>query len=339
MEENVKSEVTDIPGNGYCFLGSVVKVLRTNYGDVVTQEQLTQHVMKFLCLNYEKYTMYHTQGEKDMEPTIVDTLLSDIIDFFANKNYNQNAIDVVMKIVADVLNIDLNIYQNNRGQIQVLNFAGDNSMRTVNVKFTHDNSNTVINHYDAITLISKSNLTKENTEGRSVPTFKKPFIKTKIGQKNKSSCEQFIDLTDDDIDNPKIHGSSTDYNRTSSNDSWSDETSISSDSTSEKSTQLNSEQGNSSGYPYSDTEDITTETSGTDNPETYNIEDLSTTTFSTIEQQALAQGVSCGRPFPTWIFDNKIPEEVTHIPFDIDGLSYYKIDIKDHKWHQPTSDK
>ena len=30
---------------------------------------------------------------------------------------------------------------------------------------------------------------------------------------------------------------------------------------------------------------------------------------------------------------------MTHIPFDIDGLSFYKIDIKDHKWHQPTSDK
>ena len=233
MEENIESEVTDIPGNGYCFLGSVVEVLRTNYGNIVTQEQLTQHIMKFLCLNYEKYTMYHTQGEKDMEPTIVDMLLSDIIDFFANKNYNQNAVDVLMKIVADVLNIDLNIYQNNRGQIQVLNFAGDNSTRTVNVKFTHDNSNTAMNHYDAITLISKSKCAKENTEGRSVPTFKKPFIKTKICQKNKSSCEQFIDLTDDNIDNNKIHGSSTDYNHTSSNDSWSDETYISSDGTSE----------------------------------------------------------------------------------------------------------
>ena len=116
MEENIKSEVTDIPGNGYCFLGSVVEVLRTNYGDIVTQEQLTQRIMKFFCLNYKNYTMYHTQ-EKDMEPTIAHTLLSDIIDFFANKNYNQNAVDVLIKIVADVLNIDLNIYQNNQGQI------------------------------------------------------------------------------------------------------------------------------------------------------------------------------------------------------------------------------
>ena len=147
---------------------------------------------------------------------------------------------------------------------------------------------------------------------------------------------------DDNLDNPKLHGNSTDYNHTSSirfDDSWSDETYISSDGTSEKSTRPNCEPGTSSGYPYSDTEEVTTETSGTDNPEAYNIEELSTTTFSTIAQQALAQGVSRGRPFPTWIFDNKILEEVAQIPFDIDGPSYYKIDIKDHKWHQPTSDK
>ena len=294
LEENLKSEVTDIPGNEYCFLGSVVEVLRTNYGDLVTEEQLMQQVMKFLCLNYKKYTMYHTQGEKDMKPTIADTLLSDIINFFANKNYNQNTVDVLMQIVADVLNIDLNIYQNNRSQIQVLNFAGDNSTHTVNVKFTQDNLNTVWNHYNAITLISKSNNTKEKTEGRNVLTFKKPFIKNEIGQQNKLSCEQFIDLTDDDINNPKLHGSSTDYHSTSLKDSWSDETYISSDDTSEKLTQPNSEPGTSSGYLYSDTEEVTTEICRTDNPENYNIEEMSTTTFSTIEQQALAQGVSRG---------------------------------------------
>ena len=74
-----------------------------------------QQVMKFLCLNYENYTMYHAQGEKDIELTIADTLLADIIDFFADKkNYNQNAVDVLMKIVADVLKIELNIYQNKK---------------------------------------------------------------------------------------------------------------------------------------------------------------------------------------------------------------------------------
>ena len=110
--------MTGITGDGYCFLGAVVEVLNLNYGDPITEE-LMQKVMKYLCLNYEKYTIYHAQGKEDKEPTIADTLLADIIDFFADKHYNQNAVDVLMKIVADVLDLDLNIYQNNGGQIQI----------------------------------------------------------------------------------------------------------------------------------------------------------------------------------------------------------------------------
>ena len=140
LNEALASEVTDIPGNGYCFLSSVIEVLNVNYNDPVTEEQLMQTVMKFLCLNYEKYTNYHSQGKEDKEPTIADTLLADIIDFFADKHYNENAVDVLMNIVADVLDLDLNIYQNNGGQIQVINFSVDNPKHTVNVKFSHDNT-------------------------------------------------------------------------------------------------------------------------------------------------------------------------------------------------------
>ena len=107
MSEALASEVSNIPGNGYCFLGAVVEVLNLNYDDPVTKEQLMQKVMKYLCLNYENYTKYHAQGKEDHEPTIADTLLADIIDFFADKHYNQNAVDVLMKIVADVLELDL----------------------------------------------------------------------------------------------------------------------------------------------------------------------------------------------------------------------------------------
>ena len=228
---------------------------------------------------------------------------------------------------------------NNCCQIQVLNFSANNYTCNVNVKFSHDNLNTVGNHYDAITLISKSRKTKDKTEGRSVPTFKKPIIKTKMGEPKKTFSQQYIDLMDEDMHQPKLHGNSIDYNRTSLTESWSDETYISSDGTSERSTRPNSEPGTSSGYPYSDTEEITTETSGDENTKAYNMEVLSVTTFSTIKQQALAEAVSQGRPFPMWIFDDKIPEEVTQVPVDIDDLSYFKIHVKDHKWHQPTSDK
>ena len=107
--------------------------------------------------------MYHSQGEQDIEPTIANTLLADIIDFFTDKNYNQNAVDVLMKFLADVPELNLNIYQNNGGQIWILNFSADNHTHTENVKFSHDNLNTAGNHYDTITLLSKSKKTEDKS--------------------------------------------------------------------------------------------------------------------------------------------------------------------------------
>ena len=336
------SEVTDIPGNGYCFLGSVVEVLNVNYDDPITEEQLMQKVMKFLCLNYENYTLYHAQEKEDREPTIADTLLADIIDFFADKAYNQNAADVLMKIVADVMDLDLNIYQNNGGQIQVINFSADNPKRTVNVKFTHDNANTAGNHYDAITILSKSKKNKERSgEKRNIPTFKKQSVKREV----KSDDLVVIDLTDDDIPPPKLHGNTTDYNRTSSTESClSDETYVSSD------TQGNTQQtssgypfsdnGTSGGYPYSETEE--TEdimTSENEYIDVHNGSSLTSEAFAALQGDRIAGNISRGRPFPVWLFEDKTPEEVTQIPYDIDGFSYYQINVSDHKWQRPMADR
>ena len=54
--------------------------------------------------------------------------------------------------------------------------------------------------------------------------------------------------------------------------------------------------------------------------------------FTAREGDRITENISRGKPFPIWLFDNKMPEEVTHIPYDIDGFSYYKINVHDHKW-------
>ena len=124
----------------------------------------------------------------------------------------------------------MKVYQNNCGQIQFLNFYTDDNTCTVNFKFSQDNLNTVGNHHDAITLISKSKKSKDKADGkRSVPTFKKPFIKTKVKEIKKQNSAEYVDLTDEDPQPQRLHDNSTDHNCTSSTDSWSDETYISSD--------------------------------------------------------------------------------------------------------------
>ena len=106
--------------------------------------------MKFLCENFKKYTAYHQQKS---ELTAGDTLISDVIEFFSSRNYNTNIVDLLMQITTDCLDLDLNIFQNNSGQIQVYNFTSSNAYYTVNLKFTHDVKHPQGYHYDAITKI------------------------------------------------------------------------------------------------------------------------------------------------------------------------------------------
>ena len=156
-----------------------------------------------------------------------------------------------------------------------------------------------------------------------------------------------IDLTDDDAPT-KLHGNTTDYNRTSSTESiLSDETYVSSD------TQGNTHATSSGypfsdpcmsggGYPYSETEETEeieeteaaqdlfmsqTEYSSVNNPSGLTLEG-----FAAIEGDRIAENISHGKPFPVWLFDDKTPEEVTQIPYDINGFSYYTIKVHDHKW-------
>ena len=147
--------------------------------------------MKFLCENFNKYTAYHQQKS---ELTLGDTLISDVIDFFASRNYNTNIVDLLMQITTDALRLDLNIYQKNNGQIQIYNFTSPKPMFTVNLKFTHDPIHSQVNHYNAITMIP---ILTSLEEVSKLSGFKAWEEKKKAKYIPPPKAE-IIDLTDDD---------------------------------------------------------------------------------------------------------------------------------------------
>ena len=51
--------------------------------------------------------------------------LNEAIDFFQNRNYNKDIVDLLVTITAYALDLDFYIYQNNQGKIQVLKYLGD----------------------------------------------------------------------------------------------------------------------------------------------------------------------------------------------------------------------
>ena len=174
-------EVKPVRGDGFCFLGAVSKVLEVDHKVIVPVQKAMEKIMKFLCENFERYTAYHQQKS---ELTAADTLISDVIEFFSSRNYNTNSMDLLMQITTDCLDLDLNIFQNNAGQIQVYNFTTTNACYKVNLKFTHDLKHPQGNHYDAITKIPAVSTLKEHSKKEKSNTI--------------PSSTAVIDLTDDD---------------------------------------------------------------------------------------------------------------------------------------------
>ena len=225
-------EVKAVRGNDFCFLGAVTKVLEVDHKLIIPVQKAMEKIMKFLCDNFKKYTAYHQQKS---ELTTGDTLISDVIEFFSSWNYNTNIVDLLMQITTDCLDLDLNIFQNNAGQIQVYNFTSSKACYTVNLKFTHNVRHPQGNHYDAITKIpALNNLT--------VLADVSDFYGWQDTKKDKSntipSSTTVIDLTDDDDGlifhdkNRLRHSNSTAdslYGGTTDIYSFSDETYISSE--------------------------------------------------------------------------------------------------------------
>ena len=263
------------------------------------------------------------------------------------------------------MHLDIFIYQNNNGQIQVYHFTGDdNPSRIVWLKFIHDNLHPQVNHYEAICQKKKVAQPPSSSgvmQGKKEEFFKNPKnTGLNIEQKQPEKEVIFIDLTDDnECTSPPIRRrhrlSGENY---SSNDQWSDETYISSDSehhsrvqsplfgipfatginrSSMSSTTPTPSFSSGNESPFLTTPSTSSTSLSNDETDDGIINDAKY--FESPEAQSLAENVARGKPFPIWYFENKMPENVSHIPHDIDGTAFYQITVPDHRWHGPTSDR
>ena len=254
-----------------------------------------------------------------------------------------------MQITTDALELDLHIYQNNAGCVQVFNFISENPKKVVHVKFTHDDQYPLGNHYDAITNVQPDiNIRFLSQVAETVHSTQKraSVLSRKVEE------EDVIDLT--------------------GNDGHSDETFISSDMDSTGCFCLGHTTTTAPSTPSADTQSDTTYFStqmSTQSSYTTSFVPVSTSTQQQTqipssgvnfqhflsdndsdldslmsrkpddEEQYLLESVSRGCPFPTWYFNTFEPQYVSKIPDDINGTCVYKIKVKQHMWHAVSSDK
>ena len=94
-------------------------------------------------------------GERN-QPTDV---LEDVCRYIEQKDYTIPVADLIVGAAANALNINLKIYENNKGVKKEIDFEPDNAQSsiTVHLLFSHDSNpdgdlNNLTSHYDALVL-------------------------------------------------------------------------------------------------------------------------------------------------------------------------------------------
>ena len=114
-------KVETIPGNGFCFIQSLIKCLEKDHKIPYTYQSVIELIINTLCTKIMKYVNYH-EADIPIESmaTLHDALIEDALAFFKNHTYIQNIVDVLVHAAADALNVCLYIYQNYHENIQIV---------------------------------------------------------------------------------------------------------------------------------------------------------------------------------------------------------------------------
>ena len=79
-----------------------------------------------------------------------DNFVMEILDFFRSGQFLRDVVDIVIQVVVDALGLNIFIYQDNNGYLEVLKVCGGALSKDLCVKFTHDNRHSIGDHYEPI---------------------------------------------------------------------------------------------------------------------------------------------------------------------------------------------
>ena len=124
-----------------------------NAKDLIQNQALEQN---------RKYINFHsvTKPKRYIPKYITDAdlFLEEIMEFFNNHDFTKDVVDVIIKIAADALGINVMVYQENQGITELLEVSGCQFGKRVFVKFWWDDLNPQGNHYNPVILSSQKHL-------------------------------------------------------------------------------------------------------------------------------------------------------------------------------------
>ena len=134
-------QVIPIRDDGFCFLQAVCM----DHDEDMTIGKLQSSILDHMEANVDYYQKFHTGNvSKDMKR------------YFKFGTYCNSVVYIIVIAVAIALNMNLKIYQKGTlGNIQIQVHITNATGKEIHLKFTHDNSNMAMNHYNCILLLEE----------------------------------------------------------------------------------------------------------------------------------------------------------------------------------------
>ena len=115
--------------------------MRNDYNVEIQVQETIKCIIEEMVENHKKYVSFHSIIQHE-EPLVcnADLFIAEAIDFFQNRNYMETVVDLLIQVSADVLGLDIYIYQKNDENVQILKYSQGPLCKPVHVKFPHNNS-------------------------------------------------------------------------------------------------------------------------------------------------------------------------------------------------------
>ena len=141
-----------IRGDGLCLLNAICK---SSYMDHNIPLTITSLQNKY-------FITWKLKGIHIFLGMIVQrkNLCSYVQEFFSEKKYNTQGVDLIVFIAAEVLALDIRIFQEEKstGYMRITQTTKSRSGKIINLKFSYNSHSSVGNHYDSIFQMKTSNI-------------------------------------------------------------------------------------------------------------------------------------------------------------------------------------
>ena len=139
---------------GYCFPKSVLKCLFLDHKYVMSFARFKRKITEHLIANFQKYTDYHTDSP--------DQLVYEATEFFNDRNFTTDVVDILVHATADALQLRMKIFRRSpAGNIQCEIIQAENPLMDIMLEFVTAGPGisatySGANHYNAVTFVNPS---------------------------------------------------------------------------------------------------------------------------------------------------------------------------------------